>query len=78
MNDLTKNDLIHLHYSALKCAIEFDDRNLKDVAEDFKKLIQKLQALIDTYCEHENVWGCCTCRTFICENEKCDSRNKIK
>ena len=38
-------------------------------------LFVKIQSMIDNYCEHSDQWGCGTCRTFICENEKCDARN---
>ena len=47
MNDFTKSELIYLHDSAIRSVIEFDNKNLKNIVDDFKKLTQKLQSMTD-------------------------------
>lgn len=74
MNDFTKEELEKLR-DGLNYAV---GNPYGFTADSIYPLYDKIKSLIENYCEHENVWGCCTCRTFICENEKCDSRSKTK
>lgn len=66
MNDFTMKELI---------ALEDAMQNMLDLHPPQSKkspLLEKLQLMIDNYCEHPDKWGCATCRTFICE--VCDIR----
>ena len=55
MNDFTKEELI-----VLKNGIEYLPVHLnlsKQYAEKCKVIFDKLQSMIDDYCDHENVMG---------------------
>ena len=62
MNDFTKEELIKI--KDVMYGISFDDN-------DERILRQKIQSMIDSYCEHEYENSCCGCCVVIgCS--KCD------
>ena len=72
MNEFTKDELKDIK-SKYEFLLRIEPYSLSH--ENFMvKLINKIKYLIDNYCEHDERWGCATCRTFICE--QCDDRGK--
>lgn len=69
MNDFTKEELIVLQQAFTGACKVFSN-------DEFDSALEiKIQSMIDNYCEHDDKWACCTCRTFICE--QCDTRTKL-
>ena len=69
MNDFTKEELKIL-FLELNIAI----RHWGDAKEykDYPMLKDKIQTMIDDYCEHERSSGCLDCNTAMCL--KCNKR----
>jgi len=66
MNKFTKGDLIWLREVALNVG---DEHYLIRKSESFKSLVQKLQSMIDNYCNHE--FSPCEGNYSISTCEKC-------
>lgn len=52
MNDFTKEELIDIYESYDECFIHHSD-----VSEIEKSIVEKLQSLIDNYCDHKMCYG---------------------
>lgn len=66
MNDFTKDELIKIY--------NFIERNKQDSYDDmqFKIIEDKLQRMIDNYCEHEWENICCQCTLDKIYCHKCE------
>lgn len=73
MNDFTKEELQEICQSIKATAFQKFIHGMTD--EQNKKLIEKIQSMIDNYCEHKSILGCERCRVITCAKCGCKVGN---